>query len=63
MCVSQHGTGVRIPYRYHGRPVGVNAVSFSPEGKRLFIILVFYGDALYELDRSGAAPGLVSWGL
>jgi sugar lactone lactonase YvrE len=32
---------------------GVNAVSFSPDGERLFVTLVFYGDALYELDLSG----------
>ena len=35
---------------------GVNAVSFSPDGERLFVTLVFYGDALYELDPSGDAP-------
>ena len=35
---------------------GVNAVSFSRDGTRLFVSLVFYGDALYELDRSGARP-------
>jgi sugar lactone lactonase YvrE len=35
---------------------GVNAVSFSPEGDRLFVTLVFYGDALYELDVTGAEP-------
>lgn len=35
---------------------GVNAVSFSPDRKRLFFSLVFYGDALYELDLSGAIP-------
>lgn len=33
---------------------GVNAVSFSPDGDRLFATLVFYGDALYELDIAGA---------
>jgi sugar lactone lactonase YvrE len=35
---------------------GANAVSFSPDGKRLFATLVFYGDALYELDVTGARP-------
>jgi sugar lactone lactonase YvrE len=35
---------------------GVNAISFSPDRKRLFFSLVFYGDALYELDLSGASP-------
>jgi len=35
---------------------GVNAISFSPDRKRLFFSLVFYGDALYELDQTGAAP-------
>lgn len=35
---------------------GVNAVSFSPDGERLFVTLVFYGDALYELDLSGQEP-------
>ncbi len=39
---------------------GVNAVSFSPDG-RLFVTLVFYGDALYELDLAGSlAPRLVA---
>ena len=32
---------------------GVNAVSFSPDGSRLFVTQVFYGDALYELDITG----------
>jgi sugar lactone lactonase YvrE len=35
---------------------GVNAVSFSPDGRRLFVTLVFYGDALYELDVTGSRP-------
>ena len=35
---------------------GVNAVSFSPDGTRLFVSRVFYGDALYELDLSGETP-------
>jgi sugar lactone lactonase YvrE len=35
---------------------GVNAVSFGPDGRRLFLTLVFYGDALYELDLYGGAP-------
>jgi sugar lactone lactonase YvrE len=35
---------------------GVNAISFSPDRKRLFFTLVFYGDALYELDQTGATP-------
>jgi len=35
---------------------GVNAVSFSPDYSRLFVSLVFYGDALYELDPTGAEP-------
>jgi sugar lactone lactonase YvrE len=43
---------------------GVNAVSFSPDGMRLFVTLVFYGDALYELDLEGEeAPRLVVEGL
>ena len=43
---------------------GVNAVSFSPDGERLFVTLVFYGDALYELDVAGVeAPRLVVEGL
>jgi sugar lactone lactonase YvrE len=43
---------------------GVNAVSFSPDGTRLFVTLVFYGDALYELDLDGGAPPrLVTEGL
>jgi sugar lactone lactonase YvrE len=32
---------------------GVNAIAFSPDRKRLFLSLVFYGDALYELDQTG----------
>jgi DNA-binding beta-propeller fold protein YncE len=35
---------------------GVNGVSFSRDGKRLFVSLVFYGDALYEVDRNGIKP-------
>jgi sugar lactone lactonase YvrE len=35
---------------------GVNAISFSPQRDRLFFSLVFYGDALYELDQTGAMP-------
>ena len=35
---------------------GVNGVSFSRDGKRLFVSLVFYGDALYEVDRNGVKP-------
>ena len=35
---------------------GVNAISFSPQHDRLFFSLVFYGDALYELDQTGSAP-------
>jgi sugar lactone lactonase YvrE len=35
---------------------GVNAVSFTPDGKRLFVSLVFYGDALYEVDPAGVKP-------
>jgi sugar lactone lactonase YvrE len=35
---------------------GVNAVSFDPAGERLFLTLVFYGDALYEVDLHSAAP-------
>lgn len=35
---------------------GVNAVTFSPDGTRLFVTLVFYGDALYELDLDGQTP-------
>lgn len=39
---------------------GMNAVSFSPDGKRLFATLVFYGDALYEVDVTGEkAPRLI----
>ena len=35
---------------------GVNAISFSRDFERLFFTLVFYGDALYELDPAGDAP-------
>jgi sugar lactone lactonase YvrE len=35
---------------------GVNGVSFSPDGKRLFVSLVFYGGALYEMDVTGKKP-------
>jgi sugar lactone lactonase YvrE len=35
---------------------GVNGVSFSVDGKRLFVSLVFFGDALYEVDRYGMKP-------
>jgi sugar lactone lactonase YvrE len=35
---------------------GVNAVAFSRDGKRLFVSLVFYGDALFEVDRNGVKP-------
>jgi sugar lactone lactonase YvrE len=35
---------------------GVNGVSFSVDGKRLFVSLVFFGDALYEVDRYGVKP-------
>ncbi|MBN1237842.1 MAG: SMP-30/gluconolactonase/LRE family protein [Gammaproteobacteria bacterium] len=35
---------------------GVNAVAFDPAGERLFFTLVFYGDALYELDVASDAP-------
>ena len=35
---------------------GVNAISFSPDRKRLFFSLVFYGDALYELYLNGSKP-------
>jgi streptogramin lyase len=35
---------------------GVNATSFSPDGKRLFVSLVFYGDALFEVDVKGLKP-------
>lgn len=35
---------------------GVNAVAFAPDGRRLFLTLVFYGDALYEADLYGGAP-------
>jgi sugar lactone lactonase YvrE len=35
---------------------GVNAVSFTPDGKRLFVSVVFYGDALYEIDPAGVKP-------
>jgi sugar lactone lactonase YvrE len=35
---------------------GVNAISFSPDRKRLFFSLVFYGDALYELYLDGSKP-------
>ena len=35
---------------------GVNAISFSPDRKRLFFSLVFYGDALYELYLDGSRP-------
>lgn len=40
---------------------GVNAISFNRERTRLFFSLVFYGDALYELDLAGAkVPRLVA---
>ncbi len=35
---------------------GVNGTAFSRDGKRLFVSLVFYGDALYEVDRNGVKP-------
>lgn len=35
---------------------GVNAVAFGPDGRRLFLSLVFYGDALYEVDLYGDSP-------
>ncbi|MGD8323933.1 MAG: hypothetical protein PVF50_06160 [Gammaproteobacteria bacterium] len=35
---------------------GVNAVSFAPDGRTLYLSLVFYGDALYEVDLYGDAP-------
>lgn len=35
---------------------GVNAVAFGPDGRRLFLSLVFYGDALYEVDLYGNSP-------
>ena len=35
---------------------GVNAISFSPDRTRLFFSLVFYGDALYELDLAESKP-------
>jgi sugar lactone lactonase YvrE len=35
---------------------GVNAVSFAPNGRTLYLTLVFYGDALYEVDLYGDAP-------
>jgi sugar lactone lactonase YvrE len=35
---------------------GVNAVSFTPDGKRLFVSLVFYGDTLFEVDFKGNKP-------
>jgi sugar lactone lactonase YvrE len=35
---------------------GVNAISFNRDRTRLFFSLVFYGDALYELDLAGAKP-------
>jgi len=35
---------------------GVNAISFSPDRTRLFFSLVFYGDALYELDLTESEP-------
>jgi sugar lactone lactonase YvrE len=43
---------------------GVNAVSFGPDGRRLFLTLVFYGDALYEVDLyDGAPPRLIAEGI
>ncbi len=40
---------------------GVNAVAFDPTGTRLYLSLVFYGDALYEVDLTGAsAPRLIA---
>ena len=35
---------------------GLNAISFTRDGKRLFVTLVFYGDALYEIDLAGVKP-------
>jgi sugar lactone lactonase YvrE len=35
---------------------GVNATSFTKDGKRLFVSLVFYGDALFEVDPTGSKP-------
>jgi sugar lactone lactonase YvrE len=35
---------------------GVNAISFSPDRKRLYFSLVFYGDALYELYLDDSQP-------
>lgn len=35
---------------------GLNAISFTRDGKRLFVTLVFYGDALYEIDLTGVKP-------
>jgi sugar lactone lactonase YvrE len=35
---------------------GVNGISFTPDGKRLFVSLVFYGDGLWELDLKGVRP-------
>lgn len=34
---------------------GVNGIAFSPDG-RLFVTIVFLGDALYELDPDGVEP-------
>lgn len=43
---------------------GVNAVSFHPDGRRLFLTLVFYGDALYEVDLYGSKePRLIAEGM
>jgi sugar lactone lactonase YvrE len=43
---------------------GVNAVAFDPAGERLFLSLVFYGDALYEVDLAGGnAPRLIAEGI
>jgi sugar lactone lactonase YvrE len=35
---------------------GVNAVSFARDGRTLYLTLVFYGDALYEVDIYGDTP-------
>jgi len=43
---------------------GVNAVAFHPDGRRLFLTLVFYGDALYEVDLYGSQePRLIAEGM
>jgi sugar lactone lactonase YvrE len=44
------------PRKLYENMKGVNAISYSPDGKHLYFTLVFYGDALYEADLTGKPP-------